>query len=402
MKRPIILKAGLVLCVLVMLNACQKEISTAPQLDIPSPHSYGAVQNDPAMVARLPLLISSDFMSIAMQAAKKGGGKGGTTGGISTGDVTSPNVSITSPANGSPVSGNVDVSVSASDNVGVTSVSLSIDGNVIGTSAGSSYTFNWNSSTVASGTHTLTAKATDAAGNYNTYSISVTTNTIVLPPPPSVPSGFQLTMPPVEYQGGEFSCVAFAAGYAARSAELFYRTNASNYSYSTNITSPEFLYDQTKIGDCGSGTSIVKALEFMKNTGICTWQTMPYSATNGCSITPTSNQLAEAANYKISSYSFVYKSDVTAIKTLLNNKHPLIVMVVSDNSFSNAQPGFIWKSYSGSGGFNHALTICGYDDAKHAWRVMNSWGTGWCEEGYGWIDYDFLPQTGDLGAYVIN
>ena len=129
---------------------------------------------------------------------------------------------------------------------------------------------------------------------------------------------------------------------------------------------------------------------------------MPYSDYNGCSTLPSSTQLAEAANYKIASYSSVYKSDIVAIKTMLANRHPLIVMVVLDESFPMAGPGFVWKAYSGLGGFNHCLTICGYDDSKHAFKVMSSWGTIWGDAGFSWIDYDFLQQTGDVAAYLIN
>ena len=227
------------------------------------------------------------------------------------------------------------------------------------------------------------------------------TEPVVLPPA-TLPTSVSLNMPPVGNQGTEFSCVPFAVGYAARSAEQYYKNGSANYSNATNLFSPEFLYNQTKFGDCGSGTAILTTLEFMKNKGICTWQTMPYSSSNGCDVLPGSTQLAEASNYRISGYSGVYKSDVIAIKTLLAEKHPLMITVVLDQSFTNAQPGFIWKSYSGSNGFSNALAICGYDDAKHAFKVMNSWGTGWGDAGYSWIDYDFLKQTGDVGAYVIH
>lgn len=227
--------------------------------------------------------------------------------------------------------------------------------------------------------------------------------TTVLPPPPTtLPTSYSLQMPPVQYQGGEFACVPFAVGYAVRSAEQYYKTGATSYSYSTNVFSPEFLYNQTKIGDCGSGTSVVRALEFMKSTGICTWQSMPYSATNGCTLLPTSTQLSQAASYKISSYSGIYTTDVTAIKTMLVNKHPLIITVTLDQSFTNAQPGFIWKSFSGSGGFSHALTICGYDDARQAFKVMNSWGTGWGDAGYSWIGYSFLPQAAGQWSFAMS
>lgn len=320
---------------------------------------------------------------------------------ISNTDITNPTVTITSPANGASVSGTVSITANASDNISVSSVKFSVDGVVVGSDNSSPYSFSLNTSSVAAGIHTVTASAYDAAGNNSTQSIQVTANTTVINPP-TLPASAQLLMPPVKNQGGEFSCVAFAAGYAARSAEQFYKTAAAGYDFSTNVFSSEFLYNQTKFGDCGAGTSVTTVLEFLKTYGVCTEQSMPYSDLNGCSLLPTSGQSAEAANYKISSYSVISKSDITAIKTMVVNKHPLVLTVNLDASFTNAQAGFIWKAYSGAAGFSHAIVICGYDDAKHAFKVMNSWGTSWGDAGYSWIDYDFLAQTGGMWTFVLN
>jgi len=324
-----------------------------------------------------------------------------TVNTVSNADVTNPTVSITSPASGASISGTVDIAANASDNIAVSSVKFSIDGTVVGTDISSPYSFAWSTTSITTGVHTVTATAYDAAGNTSSHAINVTVNTTVINPP-ILPASTQLIMPPVKNQGGEFSCVAFAAGYAARSAEQFYKTAASGYNVATNVFSSEFLYNQTKFGDCGAGTSVTTVLEFMKTNGICSEQSMPYSDLNGCSLLPTASQSTEAANYKINSYSVISKSDITAIKTMIVNKHPLILTVNLDASFTNAQPGFIWKSYSGADGFGHALVICGYDDSKHAFRVMNSWGTGWGDAGYSWIDYDFLAQTGGMWTFVIN
>jgi C1A family cysteine protease len=191
-------------------------------------------------------------------------------------------------------------------------------------------------------------------------------------------------------------------GYAARSAEQFYRTNAGSYSNSTNVFSPEFLYNQTKFGDCGSGTSMQTALDFIVANGICTYQSMPYSYTNGCSLLPTASQLAEALNYKISSYSKVINTDKTAIKAMISQNHPVIITILADNSFVTATAGFVWKTFSGSGNAPHTITICGYDDSKNAYKIMNSWGTTWGDGGFSWIDYDFLPTISGAYCYVIN
>jgi C1A family cysteine protease len=86
---------------------------------------------------------------------------------------------------------------------------------------------------------------------------------------------------------------------------------------------------------------------------------------------------------------------------MLSNKHPLIITFTYDDYFYNAGPGFIWKTRSSTLYSKHAVAICGYDDSKNAVKVMNSWGTGWGDSGYTWIDYNLLP-TLNTNAYVLN
>lgn len=84
-------------------------------------------------------------------------------------DTTPPTVSIASPSGGT-VSGNVAVSVNASDNVGVARVDLLVNGATVATSNVGPWQFTWDSSTVPNGAATLTARAYDAAGNLATSS----------------------------------------------------------------------------------------------------------------------------------------------------------------------------------------------------------------------------------------
>jgi len=91
-------------------------------------------------------------------------------------DTTSPTVSITSPINAAKVSGTVSVSVGATDNVGVTKVELYKDGTLFATLTNSPYTFSWDTARDQGGSHTLVAKAYDAANNLgtsNTLAVSV-------------------------------------------------------------------------------------------------------------------------------------------------------------------------------------------------------------------------------------
>src|SRR5204863_10007767 len=132
-------------------------------------------------------------------------------------------------------------------------------------------------------------------------------------------------------QGGEGSCVAWAVGYGARSQKHFIDNNETTYSLSTNVFSPEHLYNETRFvnppypNDCGGGTSMQLALDFIVANGICTYQSMPYSSTNGCSLLPNTSQASEALNYKIPGYSKILSSDVIAIKSMIDNDQPVIL-----------------------------------------------------------------------------
>jgi hypothetical protein len=76
-----------------------------------------------------------------------------------------PTVAITSPANGATVSGTVSVTGTASDTVTLSSVQVSVDSGSFSTASGTSnWTFSFNAGSLSNGPHTLTAKATDAAG----------------------------------------------------------------------------------------------------------------------------------------------------------------------------------------------------------------------------------------------
>jgi hypothetical protein len=91
-------------------------------------------------------------------------------------DTEAPSVKINNPVAGA-VSGNVAVSVSASDNSGAAGISqqLFIDGVQVARSTGAALSYNWNTRKAAAGTHTVQAIARDAAGNASSTSVSVTT-----------------------------------------------------------------------------------------------------------------------------------------------------------------------------------------------------------------------------------
>jgi hypothetical protein len=97
------------------------------------------------------------------------GGNVGTSASVSVTvnntDTTPPTTSITSPATGATVSDTITISASASDDVSVTSVEFYVDSTLLATSTNVPYAASWSTRSVSNGTHVLTTRAYDPAGN---------------------------------------------------------------------------------------------------------------------------------------------------------------------------------------------------------------------------------------------
>ena len=84
-------------------------------------------------------------------------------------DNVPPTVSITSPVGRTVVAGTTVVSASATDDVGVVGVRFLVDGSALGAEVTAApYAVSWDTTTAATGSHSLTAVARDAAGNTTT------------------------------------------------------------------------------------------------------------------------------------------------------------------------------------------------------------------------------------------
>jgi hypothetical protein len=82
-------------------------------------------------------------------------------------------VAVTSPANGASVTGQVTITASASDNIGVSQVSFYVDGQLLASDASAPFSTTWNTNKVTKTTHTIYVVAVDAAGN-TTQSATIT------------------------------------------------------------------------------------------------------------------------------------------------------------------------------------------------------------------------------------
>src|SRR5438309_5572077 len=115
-----------------------------------------------------------------------GGGYGGASsggsmscGGAYGNSCPPPAVTLTSPSagtvSGKAVALTATATASSTYMLTIARVDFMVDGTVVGTKMASPYTVNWDSTTVANGSHTITAKATDSAnGTATSSAVAVT------------------------------------------------------------------------------------------------------------------------------------------------------------------------------------------------------------------------------------
>lgn len=199
---------------------------------------------------------------------------------------------------------------------------------------------------------------------------------------------------PVRDQGDEGSCTGHA-GYAMR---MLLANKYQSGKFNNLNLSPAFIYyiersiDGTlSQGDCGStGRTCCQALT---KFGVCSEADDMYVA-GQFDQAPSEKAYADALTYKAGAYHAL--TSVADMKACLASGYGFIVGFAVYESFEQGA----WASGSGTnvmpvpdkasenclGG--HEVFFCGYDDAKQAFLVQNSWGAGWGDGGFFWFPYE--------------
>ena len=193
-------------------------------------------------------------------------------------------------------------------------------------------------------------------------------------------------MLPPGTQGTQSSCVAWAVGYSAES----YYTNAveSNTGRSRFTGSPAFIYNQLTPDkySCKSGTVVTDALALLRQQGIPSMSEFPYRE-DSCSAMPTAEVREFASRHRIHDFHRIQSRDIEAVKSQVYSGHPVIFAMKVPQSFLDHRGSVVYRDMNSSAFEGHAMVVVGYDDNKSAFRVINSWGSWWGDNGYAWVDY---------------
>ena len=141
-------------------------------------------------------------------------------------DTTPPSVTLTAPADGAVLSGTIELTADAADDVAIARVDFLVDGVVVASDDTAPYQASWDTTAAGDGARTLSARAFDASSNDAT-SASVAVTVDNTPPETTIdagPSGTVTTaMATFEFSANEpstFECALDAGAYAACTSPL--------------------------------------------------------------------------------------------------------------------------------------------------------------------------------------
>ncbi|WP_417583996.1 C1 family peptidase [Nitrincola sp.] len=208
-------------------------------------------------------------------------------------------------------------------------------------------------------------------------------------------------------QGNQGSCVGWAVAYAARTmTEARVHELAPRHVVDRHVFSPAYVYNQIALDGCDSGSMIHHALNLIEREGVVPLSEFPYDA-NTCTQPIQPQQRSQAASYRIAGWRALTSPGARAThvptRRALAADRPVIIGMLVPDSFMDsrairANSGHWIPTASDYQTlelypdelYGHAMTVVGYDDQRFggAFRIINSWGTDWADEGYVWVSYD--------------
>merc|ERR1712166_835774 len=225
------------------------------------------------------------------------------------------------------------------------------------------------------------------------------TPTPVPPTPPAPPGPASIdwvdkgAVTPVKDQQRCGSCWAFSATGALEGA-VFVATGILESLSEQSLTSCD---DQ--LFHCDGGTPHAALQWIQDKRGLALESEYPYNSQTAAGTVTACDPVKESvlAPYtkSITAITDVNSNDENALEAALS-KQPIAVMIEADQSmFSSYQSGVLKASAGCGTKLDHAVLAVGFGtdpDGTKYWRVKNSWGTTWGDQGY-----IKLERTGSMG-----
>lgn len=196
------------------------------------------------------------------------------------------------------------------------------------------------------------------------------------------------------YQGAQPNCVAWATTYAAHS--FLVAETAAGTMPTPDPMSPAYVYNRLrKPGSaCDRAIRIVDALRLLQTEGTVTLSDFPDEISR-CSIPAPQDLIGKARANRLSDWRAISRSRradgskvvLDDIKGALSRGEPVVFAMPVMSDFKALKGDTVYRHDTPENTNWHAMAVVGYDEARQAFRIVNSWGTHWGDAGYAWIDY---------------
>jgi len=177
----------------------------------------------------------------------------------------------------------------------------------------------------------------------------------------------------IKDQGQCGSCWAFSSTGSIEGAVFL------KHGHLTSLSEQQLVDCSTAQGNAGcQGGLMDSAFKYVQTNGLCTESAYPYTAKNGVC---HSSSCAPSADSKITGY-----KDVTHTENALGaavDLTPVSVAIEADQSGFQLYKSGVFCGTCGTS-LDHGVLAVGYGDEGTTayWKVKNSWGTSWGEQGY--------------------
>lgn len=159
---------------------------------------------------------------------------------------------------------------------------------------------------------------------------------------------------------------------------------------------------EQQLVDCSKGVnqgckggSMDAAFEFIEKHAMCTEDSYPYEAKDGkCRAASCTSAIPSGS---VTGYKDVEANDEKALMEAVS-KQPVAVAIEADQmAFQLYSHGILTKECGAK--LDHGVLLVGYgsEDGVKYWKVKNSWGASWGEEGYIRLERSSAKKAGECG-----